>query len=314
MNDDLERRLRNAFRHSPLPAAPASLVEALERVPYAPVTARRRGGGRGVWAPLAVAAVLVVAAAVVIGGGQHGIAPGPSAVSVLPSAPATSPEPSLSASAPLTGTIRIVYQAQPVNAVRPTAGDVEVIIDIVAHRLAAADIVGASVRGEGDDRLIVELPRAIDTDTARRLIGQTGRLDFVPLGTTQMQIADAVDPATFPALFSGDQLESAAVTTGQQGRTITFVLKPRAASLFASYTASHIGQYFAIVLDSKVVSAPVITSEIPDGHVEISAGGIDGYPLEEAESLVGLMQFGAQPFPIVEISNEIVPAPIISVP
>jgi hypothetical protein len=313
MNDDLEPRLRNAFRHSPLPAAPASLVESLERVPHAPVTARRRAGGRGVWAPLAVAAVLVAAAAAVIGGGQHGIAPGPSAVAVLPSTPATL-QPSPLASAPPTGTLRVVYQARHVNGIQPIAGDVEVIIDIVAHRLAAAGIVGASLRGEGDDRLIVELPAAIDTDAARRLIGQTGHIDFVPLGTTSTEVGGPIDPATFPALFSGDQIESAAVTTGPQGRTITFALKPRGAGLFADYTARHIGQYFAIVLDSKVVSAPIITSEIRDGHVEISTGGIDGYPLEEAQGLVGLMQFGALPYPIVEISNEILPAPSISVP
>lgn len=308
MNDDLESRLRNAFREARLPAAPASLVDALERVPNAPVTAGRRTGGRGTWAPLAVAAVLVVTAAAVIVGGQRGIGPGPTAAVSLPPSPPASSQPSSAASARLTGTIRIVYQAKPVHGVQPIAGDIEVIIDIVAHRLVSVGIIGATLKGEGDDRMIVELPAAIDTDAARSLIGQTGRLDFVPLGMISKDVGDPIDPAKFPALFSGDQVESAAVTTGQQGRTVTFVLKPPAAGLFASYTASHISEYFAIVLDSKVVSAPVINSKIPDGQVEISKGGVGGYPLDEARNLVGLMQFRALPYPIVEISTEIVPS------
>jgi SecD/SecF fusion protein len=315
MNDDLEPRLRNAFHHSSLPTAPASLVEALERVPNVPVTARRRASGRGVWAPLAVAAVLVVAAAVVIGGGQRGIAPGPTAaVSLQPSVPA-SPEPSAAASAPPTGTLRLVYRAEPVNGVQPIAGDVEVIIDVVAHRLASADIVGATFQGQGDDRLIVELPRAVDTYAARRLIGQLGHIDFVPLGTNEMQVGDPIDPAKFPALFTGDQIDSAAVGTDQVGgRTVSFILKSRGAKLFGDYTAANIGTYFAIVLDGTVVTAPVINDAIPGGHVDISSGGIGGSSLEEAQQLVAVMDSGQLPYPIVEISNEIVPAPSFSVP
>ena len=55
MSDDLEPRLRNAFREAPLPSAPAGLVDALERIPDARV-ARRARSGLSIWAPLAVAA------------------------------------------------------------------------------------------------------------------------------------------------------------------------------------------------------------------------------------------------------------------
>src|SRR5258705_11929159 len=100
MSDDLEPRLRNAFRSSPLPGAPASLVDALERVPNAPVAPRGRSG-RSIWAPLAVAAVLVVAGSAVIAGGQHGIAPAPTTEA--------SHQPSAAASAPVGGLLRIAY-------------------------------------------------------------------------------------------------------------------------------------------------------------------------------------------------------------
>jgi hypothetical protein len=299
MSDDLEQRLRTTFRQASLPVAPATLVDALERIPDAPVVRRRRIG-RSTWAPLAVAAALAVAAVVAISGGQRGITPGPTATPSPQPTPTLSPVP--------VGVLRVVYQAQPVGDVRPIAGDMDAIATIVEDRLASASVTGAIVRVDGDDRLVVELPAAGDTDALRALIGQTGRLDFVPLGDTSKEVGDVIDRTVLKPLFGGDQIESAAVTDGQQGRTVSFVLKPQAAGIFADYTSTHIGQYFAIVLDSKVVSAPIINSEIPGGQVEISQGGVDGFSLEEAQSLVALMQFGVLPYPLVEISNEIVPA------
>jgi SecD/SecF fusion protein len=298
MNDDLDQRLSEAFRHAPLPAAPASLVSALERVPDAPV-ARRGRRGRSVWAPLAVAAVLVVAGAVIVGGGQRAIAPAPTA--------AASPEPSTAASAPVEGLLRIEYQVRPVRLVKPTAADVDVIVSIVEHRLTSLGLAGSTVRAVAADRFVVELPNAIDTQAARDLIGQTGHLDFVPLGTTPMQVGDVVDPARFPALFAGREVQSAAIgNSGSGQRVVSFVLKSEGAKLFGDYTAAHVGTYFAIVLDSKVISAPVINDAIPGGQVDISQGSVGGWDLAEARNFVAILQSGELPFPIVEISNEVV--------
>ena len=47
MNDDLEPRLRDALHGGSLPPAPASLLEALERVPDAPVRLRTDVAVRG---------------------------------------------------------------------------------------------------------------------------------------------------------------------------------------------------------------------------------------------------------------------------
>jgi protein-export SecD/SecF family membrane protein len=52
-----------------------------------------------------------------------------------------------------------------------------------------------------------------------------------------------------------------------------------------------------------VISAPQIEDAIPGGHVQITSGGIGGYPLKEATNLVTVLQFGSLPFPIQELSN-----------
>ena len=160
------------------------------------------------------------------------------------------------------------------------------------------------VTTQGSDRIVIELPGVSDPDAIRRLVGQTGRLDFVPLGQVTKNAGDTIDETQFPPLFSGEQLANAQIGTDQLGkRVVTFSLKDQGAKLFADYTGQHVGDYFAIVLDGKVISAPVINGAIPGGNVQISQdNSIGGYPLKEATELVTVLQFGSLPFPVVELS------------
>jgi preprotein translocase subunit SecD len=210
----------------------------------------------------------------------------------------------------LEGGLRVEYQALPKDDVQPTREALGVIKDIIERRVNTTGVSEPVVVVQGDDRVVIELPGVSDVESVRRLVGQTGKLDFVPLGSTQATRGQILDLEEFPPLFSGDQLESAAVGQDQQGGglTVTFVLKndgPQSGGqLFAKYTAENIGNYFAIVLDDAVVSAPVINSSIPNGQVEISAGTIAGFPAKEANELVTILKFGSLPFPIKELSSE----------
>jgi len=136
-------------------------------------------------------------------------------------------------------------------------------------------------------------------------VGQTGLLNFVPLGTTQMSEGDTIDLERFPPLFPGSEVSSASIGQNQQsGLTVNFQLKDNGAKLFGDYTRDHVGEYFAIVLDGKIVSAPRINSSIPGGQVQIEAGGAGGFPLREATNLVTILKFGSLPFPIQKVSDE----------
>ena len=204
----------------------------------------------------------------------------------------------------LQGGLRVEYQAKQVGDKIPRPEDLEVIRQIIERRVNATGVSEPVITTQGTDRVVVELPGVSDPNSVRELVGQTGRLDFVPLGNTPKNVDDVIDPKQYPALFSGEQLETAAVATDPTaGRVVTFVLKSQGAKLFEDYTAAHVGEYFAIVLDSRVISAPVIRSAITGGHVQIESGGIGGYPLKEAQQLVTVLQFGSLPFPIEELSN-----------
>ena len=95
------------------------------------------------------------------------------------------------------------------------------------------------------------------------------------------------------------------VGSDQQGRrTVTFTLKDKGRELFSAWTAAHVNQYFAIVLDNVVISAPVINEAIPGGNVQISAGGLGGFSRQEADQLVNVLRFGSLPFPVEELASD----------
>jgi protein-export membrane protein SecD len=205
----------------------------------------------------------------------------------------------------LQGGLRVEYQAQQVGDRIPRPEDLEVIRGIVERRVNATGVSEPVITTQGADRIVVELPGVSDPNAVRALVGQTGRLDFVPLGAVRKNEGDTIDTTQFPPLFSGEQLETAAIgNDGQTGaRVVTFVLKAEGAKLFEEYTRANVNNYFAIVLDSRVISAPVIKNAIPGGRVQIDSGTIGGFPLKEAQALTTVLQFGSLPFPIVELSN-----------
>lgn len=218
----------------------------------------------------------------------------------------------------LQGGLKVEYQVLPAGGKTPTASDLEVIRGIMDRRVNSTGVSEPVVVTSGTDRIVVELPGVTDTAAVRALVGQTGRLDFVPIPTTttvsQGQSMDLSKATNCPAsgivtqpciLFSGDQLDSASIGADQQGnRAVNFKLKQAGADLFAKWTANHIQQQFAIVLDSTIISAPAIQGAITGGNVQITSGGIGGFPQAEAKQLVDVLKFGALPFPVQELSSD----------
>jgi protein-disulfide isomerase len=293
-----ERDLRAVLAESVQGDAPASLYVAVAAVSRSRPSRRGLGSRRRVFAGLAMAAAVVIAV------GAFAVALRPFGEQP-PIGGVPSPRPSAAA------VFRIEYEVQPVGGTQPTSADLGVIAGILRTRLVLTGVVGAEVTpGIGSTRtgITVDLPASAaddaTTERLRMLLGTTGRLDVVPLGDTQAGVGASIDLAAFPPLFSGDQVADAAVGSDQTGlRTIDFTFGPNGKALFAAYTATHIGSYFAIVLDGKVISAPVIQDSIPNGEVQISQAGEGGYPLEAARELVTLAKSGALPFPLTEVSS-----------
>jgi preprotein translocase subunit SecD len=208
----------------------------------------------------------------------------------------------------LQGGIAVEYRILPAGGKTPDAGALATVRDIIERRVNSTGVAEPLVVTQGTDRIVVELPGATDRAAIEALVGQTGRLDFVPIpsGTVTPQEGSTIDESVLHPLFSGDQVASAAIGVDSQtnGRAVDFALKSEGAKRFADYTAAHIGESFAIVLDSRVISAPTIQSAIAGGNVQITQSStIGGFPLADATNLVTVLKYGSLPFPVQELSN-----------
>jgi preprotein translocase subunit SecD len=218
----------------------------------------------------------------------------------------------------LQGGLKVEYRVHPNGDKVPTAGEVEVVKQIIERRVNATGVSEPVVVTSGTDRIVVEVPGISDTAAIRKLVGQTGQLQFVPIPGatppgegTELKVDSSTpcptsgSPTAPCVLFGGEELTSASVGSDEQGRrTVNFVLKENGKNLFASWTTAHTREYFAIVLDHVVISAPVINGPIPGGNVQISAGGLGGFNREEADELVNVLRFGSLPFPVEELASD----------
>ena len=299
----LDERLAHAFRTDALPVAPGRLRDALERVPDGPLVAGRaaRGGERrgrraGAWSVLGIAAVLALGGALGVSLGQRGPSP------VTPSASPAVVSPSTAIGTRLTYTFE--WRAE-----RPeNAEDVRAIETIVRQRLDMFGVEGSELQIAGLKAIAVQLPAGVAPEALRPMLRATGAAAFVPLGQEQMSVGEALDPGRSARLFGSEGVESAAIDTDQLGKPIvTFQLTPEAGRAFESWTSAHIGESFAIVIDGRVVSAPVIQAAIPGGEVQITSGDADGTDLADARFLAAILDSG--PYPVALREFEILPQP-----
>ena len=220
----------------------------------------------------------------------------------------------------LQGGLKVEYRVLPAFGKTPDAAALEVVRGIMERRVNSTGVGEPVVVTSGTDRIVVELPGATDPAAARRLVGRTGRLDFVPIPTsmtppTKGQVLDLtkaetcpdnVVPTTLCILFSGDQLKTASIGSNSNGqRIVVFDLKDDGAKKFEAWTTAHVKEYFAIVLDSTVISAPIIQTAIAGGRVSIENNNqVGGMPLAEAQELTNVLRFGSLPFPVEELSSD----------
>ena len=108
------------------------------------------------------------------------------------------------------------------------------------------------------------------------------------------------------SIISGDQIASASSGFDQQGSrwVVNVKFKPDAADTWADYTAAHVGTQTAFVLDSQVVSAPVINEAIPGGNTQITGD----FTSAKARDLANVLKYGSLPLSFESSEAETVSA------
>ena len=137
----------------------------------------------------------------------------------------------------LEGGLRVEYRALPRDGQSPDGDSMSVIKEIIENRVNSTGVSEPVVVVQGADRVVIELPGATDVDSVRRLVGSTGKVDFVPLGTTPASDGQVLDLEANPPLFGGDQVTAPGIGTDRNGRlAVTFQLRNDAPD-FASCAA-----------------------------------------------------------------------------
>jgi len=235
----------------------------------------------------------------------------------------------------LQGGLQMLLEADVPAGQEVTADDMAAARVIVQNRVNGLGVVEPLVQKVGERRIIVELPAIEDPEQAIATLRETGLLEFIDAGNTFLppgimvrttyggavttpftetkpitgtssltgtEMADLSD-RVFTTVLTGRDLADAALALDQYGKPeIRFRLKPAGARKFGDFTASHVGQFLAIVMDKQVISCPRIQTVIPDG-----SGRITGrFPLEEARSIAIQLKYGALPVPLKVVENRIV--------
>ena len=216
------------------------------------------------------------------------------------------------------GTIVLRLTEQAIEERRRSA--VEQSIEIVRRRIDETGTREPTIQRQGADRILVQLPGLQDPDRIKRLLGQTAKLVFrlvdtsitteqaaagrVPPGSEIVDSDDEVDRDGQPiqylvrkqVMVSGENLTDAQPSFDQQTNepVVTFRFDASGGRRFGAATSENVGRPFAIVLDGKVVSAPVIRQAILGGSGQISGG----FSVQEANDLAVLLRAGALPAPL----------------
>jgi protein-export membrane protein SecD len=192
-------------------------------------------------------------------------------------------------------------------------------IEIVRRRIDESGVLDPQITQQGDNRIVVQLPGIGDPQRIKDLLGKTAHMTFRLVDET----ANANAPGAVPPpgdeflpmqddpkqkigvrkrvdVDGGDLTDARAGTSPQTGEwVVNFTFNSLGARRFADITRTNVGHRFAIVLDDKVISAPVIREPITGGRGQISGN----FTAASASDLAVLLRAGALPAPLTVVEQ-----------
>lgn len=203
-------------------------------------------------------------------------------------------------------------------------------IEVVRRRIDETGTKEPVLQRQGSDRIIVQLPGVDDPAEVKRLIGRTAKMTFrmvdeeagsveitssgqpralISPSSEILKMEDQSEKTQYIVIkkqvsISGDNLIDAQATFERDSGVPAVSLKFNAigARKFAEISGNNIGRRFAIVLDDRVISAPVFRGLIPHGEGIISGN----FTTQEANELALLLRAGALPAPLHVIEERTV--------
>ena len=180
-------------------------------------------------------------------------------------------------------------------------------LEIVRRRIDEIGTNEPNILKRGNDRILVELPGLDDPMRIKSLLGKTANLTFRfvtnnnqdSFGAEKLSYEDESEEDALVSkriILSGENLLDAQPRMDSETNetVVTFTLDRVGAKRFGKATSTGIGKQLAIVLDGKIISAPVIRDTIASGSGQISGG----FTFQSATDLALLLRSGALPAPL----------------
>ncbi|MDC1223968.1 protein translocase subunit SecD [Pelagibacteraceae bacterium] len=179
-------------------------------------------------------------------------------------------------------------------------------IEIVRRRVDEVGTNEPNILKRGNNRILVELPGLDDPMRIKSLLGKTANLTFRfitqsnndSFGSENIQYENSEEEALVSKriILSGENLLDAQPSMNNQTNetVVSFTLDRVGAKRFGKATSTGIGKQLAIVLDGKIVSAPIIQDTIASGNGQISGN----FTFKSATDLALLLRSGALPAPL----------------
>lgn len=199
---------------------------------------------------------------------------------------------------------------------------VEDAIAMIEQRLKEAGVQLASVQPDGTDRIRIFLPGVMEPERITAVFARRVKVGFrlIDLSMPPEQAQSGTPPAGTEVLpgfkdkspylvakdsvLDGDDISYAGpgFASGTKEPIASFRFNGRGTRRFAHVTEENVGKPFAIVLDGRVISAPVIREPITGGSGQISGN----FTLEEANSVAMLLRAGSLPGHLGLVEQQVV--------
>ena len=221
-----------------------------------------------------------------------------------------------------------------------TAQDLKDTASILESRANALGVSEVVFQIAGDKYILGEFPGLSNTQEVLASIKQTGLLEFVDAGDTQLapgtviktdygQAASETTTATVEAtpeatptevattdttsstesetiwhtVMTGAEIKEVSVSTGQTGGyVVDFTLTDEGAKIFSDYTTANVGKILSIVVDKTVLSSPVIETAITKGSGQISGS----FTFESANNLAVNLRYGRLSVPVEIVESKVI--------
>jgi protein-export membrane protein SecD len=185
---------------------------------------------------------------------------------------------------------------------------VDQTIEVLRRRIDVTGTTEPNIQRQGADRILVQVPGLLETESLKRLVGTTAKLEFRLVADPGYNPADVEMlkefdkdgktvigeyPVEKRAMVRGEDLTDA--QPGFDSRTnepvVNFKFNIRGGQEFGRVTSANVNKLFAIVLDNKVISAPRILGPITGGSGQISGR----FTVQQVNDLSILLRAGALP-------------------